>query len=36
MNYKWLISLLEVNLKTQLDISILQEKQESQAGKKLY
>lgn len=33
MNYKWLINLLEVNLKPQLDTSIPEEKQESQAGK---
>ena len=33
MNNKWLINLLEVKLKTQLDRSIPEEKQESQAGK---
>lgn len=33
INYKWLINLLEVNLKTQVDTNIPEEKQENQWGK---
>lgn len=33
MNYNWLVNLLEVNLKTHLDIRVPKEKQENQAWK---